>query len=94
MDLFTERMTPRVRAVLHRVTSVVCAMACLIITWYSILATWKAFQNHDLEFGIVGVHTAYVLFVIPFGSFALFVEFLRQAYRGQPTKSDAAKVRD
>lgn len=91
MDLVSDLMSTRVRVVLHRVVSAVCAIASLIITWYSTQATWEAFQNHELEFGIARIPTAYVLLVIPFGSFALFIEFLRQAYRG---KSEALKVQD
>jgi len=81
IDFIVSRLRPRTQAMLNLVNYVLCATACLVVTWYSGQVVWEQFQT--------GVHThSYmhllmwpIYIVLPIGFFLLFVQFLRNANR-------------
>ena len=80
IDLVLIRLSPESRSIVNVVTSILSAVVCLIIVWYSIKAAIQAFQIDyrsalELEFP-----WWILLSFIPVGTFLLSVQFLRRAY--------------
>lgn len=81
VDLVLQRLKPKNQAVLNVITSIICAIAFLIIVVFSAKTTWESAQLG--YYTPTELETPYhaVLFIIPVGSFFLFIQFLRIAYK-------------
>ncbi len=80
MDLVINRLGPRTQVVVNIIMSILAAITCLVIVWYSAEVTWDHFQRGLIRPGFLEVPNVYVLPVIPLGIFLLFVQFLRRIY--------------
>ena len=80
MDMVLTRLNRRTRAWVNTVTAIIGAGTCLIITWYSALATWSHAQMGHYVASTIDIPTAPILAVIPVCCFLLFIQFLRRAY--------------
>ena len=78
MDLLLERLKPRPQAVLNIITSVVAAIACLVITWYGLMVTWDDFQTGYFVVSALEPSYWYLIAIIPIGTFLLFIQLLRR----------------
>ncbi|MFC2067608.1 TRAP transporter small permease subunit [Chloroflexota bacterium] len=80
MDLLLNRLKPKHQATVNIITSIICAIVCLIVAWYSAETTWSSFQIQYRMASELRPPQYLTLFVIPMGSFLLFIQFLRRAY--------------
>ena len=80
IDLVLQRLKPKSQAVLNVTTSIICAIAFLIIVVFSAMTTWESAQLGYFTPTELKIPQHFVLFIIPVGSFLLFIQFLRRAY--------------
>ncbi len=80
MDLVLNRLGPRAQATLNLITSIISAIVCLIIVFYSARATLEAFQTGYFLAAALDVPMGPLLLIIPIGTFLLFIQFLRRGY--------------
>ncbi len=81
IDVVVTRLNPRNQALINTATSIVGAIVCLAITWYSAETTWDHFQRGIIFTKAIELPKAPLLSVIVLGSFLLFIQFLRDAHR-------------
>lgn len=80
MDLLLNRLKPRAQSLLNMITSVISAIALLIVVWYSARATWEYFINDYYVPGLLEPPQWAILIIIPIGSLLLSIQFLRRTY--------------
>jgi len=80
MDLILNQLNPRAQALLNIITSIICAMLWLLLTWYAVKVTWDNFQSGYYLNTLLGPPLYPMLAVIAFGSFLLFIQSLRRTY--------------
>lgn len=89
MDLIISGFNPKTRALINTITYALCTIVCFIVAWYGVKVTWDHYQTHYVLPTILRPPSYLIVGVIPIGSFALFVQFLRrttkylQTYQGQ-----------
>lgn len=76
IDLLINRLKPRNQVRLSIITSIMAAIICLVIAWYSGRVTWISFQTDYLSPTELRFPLFIILFIIPVGSFLLFIQFL------------------
>ena len=80
MDLLTNKLDPRKKAMLGMITSLFGAIVCLIITYYGTLVTLDHFERHIHDMQVLEVPMGPIFAGITLGTFMLFIQFLRQSY--------------
>jgi TRAP-type C4-dicarboxylate transport system permease small subunit len=80
LEMLVGTINPRKRAFIDSITSILAAIAMLVVVWFSTGVTYRSFREstHMLEY--YDVLQAPVYTVIPFGSLLLSIQFLRRAY--------------
>lgn len=81
MDIVLNRLNPGVQHLLNGITSIICAVLCLVIAWYSAESTLENFRIGYFLPTELKPPKFIVLAIIPVGSFLLFIQFLREANR-------------
>ncbi len=81
MDMVLTRLKSRPQATLNIITSTICAIIFLVVTWYGVRVTWVHFQKGLYSPTFLDIPSAYSLVIIPVGSFLLFIQFLRRIRR-------------
>ncbi len=79
MDLVLEQLSHRVRDWINVVTSILCAVLCLIITWRGMVVVWDYYQIDYIYEGSLVIPVFLLEGVIPVGFFLLSIQFLRRA---------------
>ncbi len=93
MDLLVNRVSLRTQSLLNIITSSLCVIIWLVLTWYSGQVVWRSLQEGLLTFQLEIPRVTY-LAVMPIGAFLLFIQFLRRTYgyfegwRASPKKSN------
>ncbi len=94
MDVVDLMLNPTGKRILDSVTSFICSIMFLLLVVYGVYVTWDHYTRglynaHE----ILRIPTAYLLAVIPVGSFFLFVQLLRRSFtlffRGQAVEKQA-----
>jgi TRAP-type C4-dicarboxylate transport system permease small subunit len=80
IDLFVMWLPPRAQMILNIATSVLSAIACLVVFWYGSQVVWEQFQMGYRDPTVLELPQGPIYLVIPFGFFLLFVQYLRRAY--------------
>ena len=80
VDIVLDKLTPGTQTVVNIITSILGAITFFIVAWYGVAATWEAFAGGVARGGPLQTPTFLILFIIPIGSFLLFIQFLRRAY--------------
>ena len=80
MDIMLNRLKPGTQALLNMITSILGAIICLFLVWYGAQVTWERFQLGYYIFTVLSIPSAYIIVIIPVGSFLLFIQFLRRTY--------------
>ena len=80
MDFVLNQLSQNSRDRLNAVTSVFCAIVCLVIFWFSLRVNIDYFQVHYIYQATVELPAFILQAVVPLGSFLLFIQFLRRAY--------------
>lgn len=78
MDLILSILKPEIQVILNIITSILGAIVCFIITWYGAKATWYSYQTNYMAVSELEVPIFIIIFIIPVGSFLLFIQFLRR----------------
>lgn len=79
MDIMLNLLKPGTQAVLNIITSIIGAIICFVLIWYGVKVTWDSFQGGHYFLTELEPPQFLILFVIPLGSFMLFIQFLRRA---------------
>lgn len=79
VDLLYIQLSPRWRIMSKFITSILGAILCLGMTWFSAQATIIAFQRGTIFATIWGLPRGPILSIIPIGSFLLLVQFIIQS---------------
>lgn len=80
MDLVLNLLNPKAQSLLNTTTSSICAMICLVITWYGAVVTIEHLQTGRYIIGTVNIPSGLFLLIIPVGTLLLFIQFLRRTY--------------
>ncbi len=80
MDLVLTRLGVKTQAYLNTITSVIGALIWLVLTWFSIKATWQFYQLGYTFYTPLDTPKFIVLAIIPLGSILLFLQFIGRAY--------------
>ena len=80
LDILTNRLRPRSRAVLNMITSGIGAIVCLIFFFFGTQLVLDHFQRGLFEMKTWDVPTAPILALIPLGFLVLLIQFIRQGY--------------
>ena len=80
MDVVDMMLKPRSKGILDSVTSFICSIMFLLLVVYGVNVTWDhyirgLYNAHE----VLRIPTAYLLAIIPVGSFMLFVQLLRRS---------------
>lgn len=81
MDVLLNQLGPRIQLIFNVITSFVGAIICAILTWFGTELVWEFFQKGSYEATILEPKSYYLYVVIPLGTFLLFFQFLRRAFR-------------
>jgi len=92
IEIALQYMSPRARALVNGITSVVAMFFCLAFAYYGALTTWDHFQRGAGTGSVsIDIPKAVLLVVIPIGFFLLSIQFLRRArrfLRGESSQQD------
>ena len=81
IDLIVNRLNPRSASMVDTITSVVGAVLCLIIAWHGAEVVGGFFVSGVRSIEMLQIPRYLILWVIPMGSFLLFIQFLRRAHK-------------
>ena len=91
VEIVLGHIPPRARAVLNTITSAICALLCLGVTWVACRVVWSLHVRGVEEIGSITVPFSAVMAIVPVGSFLLFIQFIRRAggyWRSRATGDD------
>lgn len=80
MDLVVSRLSPGVQSALKTFTSLLGALTCLVLAWYSGRVVWEQHLIGYVTPTELRIPQIYIYGIVPVGSFLLFIQFLRIAY--------------
>lgn len=79
MDIVVNRLGPRTQIVINTITSILSIIGVSLVVWYGVGVTWDQFQRGLYAGGsVLQIPNAAILFIIPVGSFLLFLQLLRR----------------
>jgi len=79
VDVVIERLSPRPHAMLGAINSILGAIACGALVWFSTQSSWDHYIRGAYNPGsILETPTAYVLAIIPLAGLLLSIQFLRR----------------
>ena len=81
MDLVLNRFSPKTQSMVNAITSLIGTLVCFILTWFGAKTTWYFFQGGYPTPTPLRVPKFIIVAIILFGSFLLFIQFLRRTYR-------------
>ena len=79
VDIWLNRLNPKTRALFNVVTSIICAIICLFLTWYGWDVSWEHLQQGFFQPTVIRPPDFPIFVIIPIGSFLLVIQFLRRA---------------
>ena len=80
IEIVVGRLGPRTRLGLNIFTSIIAAIVCFILAFYGTKVTWGQLLSGYYAPTILEPPKFIFTAIIPFGSFLLFIQFLRRAY--------------
>lgn len=80
MDMVITRLNERAQAVTNFLTSVFCAIVCLVLSWYALKVSIQFYNSHTFTYTVLELPKCIFTFPISLGSFLLFIQFVRRAY--------------
>lgn len=80
MDVVLSHLKPRTQALLNVITSIVGAIICLTLAWFSAETTWHQFLMGAAREGMLQIPKAPIMAIIPIGFFFLFIQFIKRSY--------------
>lgn len=81
IDILLQMSSPRKRALINFATSVICAIACLILVWYGSTIILEHIRL-KIRLSTILMPPSYIIIgIIPFGYLLLFIQLLRRSYQ-------------
>jgi C4-dicarboxylate transporter DctQ subunit len=80
MDLVFNHLNRTVQSVVNIITSLICAAACFILTWYGAKTTLYFFERGYPTPTPLRIPKFIIIVIIFVGSLLLFIQFLRTTY--------------
>jgi TRAP-type C4-dicarboxylate transport system permease small subunit len=80
MDVVLNHLSPRRRAITTIITSFICTILFGVITWYTLKLTVHDYLTGFGYQSVLSPPKWTIEFIIPIGSFLLFIQFLRITY--------------
>lgn len=80
MDVVLNLLNPKTQAFINFITSILCALVCIVITWYGALVTWDYYQAGYYFSTPLETPKFIILVIIPVGSSTFLIQFLITAY--------------
>ena len=80
IEFAVHALSPGGQRILNTATSLVGALACGVLFWYSVAVLWQAYERETLFEAVMIVRKYWIIWVIPVGSLFLTVQFLRRAW--------------
>jgi C4-dicarboxylate transporter DctQ subunit len=77
IDICISLFGPKTQAITNCVVSVLCAVFCGIFAWRGLEATWVSYIHRYPLTGGIKIPEFAILWLIPFGMFLLFIQFIR-----------------
>jgi C4-dicarboxylate transporter DctQ subunit len=77
VDILLNRLNTRVQAFINMITSLISAIVCFTVVYFSALLTWDYFIRHVPSMEYLKLPAFLVIMIIPFGSFLLGIQFVR-----------------
>ena len=78
MDFVINRVSPKTKAILNIITSFLCIIVFLILTWYTGKEAWELFKTGAVTETRLSLPQIIIFAIIPIGSFFLFLQFIRR----------------
>ena len=78
VDILTDRLNPRPRAILKASLSILCTFICLVLTIFGTHAVWVSFRDGIRMLDDLYLPQGLIIMIIPIGSFLLLIGFIRQ----------------
>ena len=80
MDFVLNRVNPKTKAILNIITSFLCMIVFLILTWYTGKEAWSLFKTGAVTETRLGQPKFTIFGIIPLGSFFLMLQFIRRQF--------------
>jgi TRAP-type C4-dicarboxylate transport system permease small subunit len=80
MDIVFNLLKPRTQILLNVINSIICAIVCLVYTFYGFKTTWYYFQSGVAYMSFVEPPWWIIISAVPLGFCLLFIQFLRIIY--------------
>jgi len=80
LELLLNWISPRFQIHVNTFTSILGAIACLMVSWYTAQLTWQSYQIGSYFSTVLQAPKYPVLAVIPAGFFLIFIQFMRRTY--------------
>jgi C4-dicarboxylate transporter DctQ subunit len=77
MDIVLNLLKPRTQILLNIINSIVCAIACLVFTFYGFKTAWYYFQSGVAYMSFVEPPWWIIISPVPLGFCLLFIQFLK-----------------
>jgi C4-dicarboxylate transporter DctQ subunit len=78
MDIVLNKLRPKAQYVLNIITSIICAIASLILTWFGIKVTCELYATKAFTYTVLELPKFIIASVIFIGSLLLFFQFVRR----------------
>jgi TRAP-type C4-dicarboxylate transport system permease small subunit len=78
MDIVTARVSPKTNLIMNISTSIICALLCLVLFWYSAEVVWVRWQSGVWLYRNFPILDAQILMIIPVGTLFLFIQLLKR----------------
>ncbi len=79
MDLVLSRFSQRAQDQITMVTSILCLLVCLLITWQSVFVVWDYYQIDYRYEGSLVIPVYLLEMVVPIGFAMLSIQFMKRA---------------
>lgn len=77
VDIVVNRLEPHIQAFISIISSIVSAIVCLTIVYFSALLTWDYIREHVPSMEYLKLPAFLIIMIIPFGSLMFAIQFMR-----------------
>lgn len=78
VDMLIAQLNQRTQIIINIITSFIAVILFFIITWISASVTWQQYQGGYYNPTFLEIPSAFILFIIPVGSFVLFIQLIKR----------------
>lgn len=94
IEILTAAVSERRRVVLSRLVAGLCALVCIVLTWYGLEATLKAYSRGDAYMRSLDMPRWLVLFSIPLCFSLMAIQFARFTFGSEVMHKGEAGVHE